>query len=555
MQLLSSDAGRTIRSAVAIAALVLVAAPGSALELAPGDLVIADAENGLLRAREFDGIVGFPDPERRVVAPTGVAIGVDPLDRTRRVVWVADPGTGSGGLYAVDPDDGSVLTTCPFSVPDPNVVDVVAREGGDVLFSIGPGLLLRHPVAWETDSACTGPCPRVPRCETARVVLAGVEALLGAPPVALALRDGGPELWIAAGAEGIFVHRLSSGTTEQVPGIPVSDGFDLELESVTGLLALSSGVVFVQHEPVFPFDCGSAGGVFAGGFGVGPLSQGGLLRCPVALARREDGTLFVIDLDRPRGLALLQAEAEGRIVRLELTNAFQWAPTLVASGPALRVPLDLAVVPAPEPRHGAVGITAAASLVLLGRRRSRWRSGLPLLRPDPPPPRAGARRPRVPRPAARGPAPRRTPAAPRSSAAPSAPNDNVPIHVARHVTGFDTARIQGDLRKEETNGDSRHVARAGRSVSGRRGLLGVPEAGALAPGVRLSAMGEPARCSSSATSASAATRRLGRCCTSSAPGSLGVPINSSAATSKPTRRTWEALAAAGSEGGEPRTSR
>ena len=101
---------------------------------------------------------------------------------------------------------------------------------------------------------------------------------------------------------------------------------------------------------------------------------------------------------------------------------------------------------------------------------------------------------------------------------------NVPIHVAQHVTGFDTARIQGDLRKEETDGDSRHVARAGRSVSGRRGLLGVPEAGALAPGVRLSAMGEPARCSSSATSASAATRRRGRCCTSSAPGSLDVRL-------------------------------
>ena len=48
-------------------------------------------------------------------------------------------------------------------------------------------------------------------------------------------------------------------------------------------------------------------------------------------------------------------------------------------------------------------------------------------------------------------------------------------------------------------------------------------------------------CSSSEISASAATRRLGRCCTNCAPGSRVGPNSSCAARSKPTRPTLEAL--------------
>src|SRR5690606_7882976 len=91
-----------------------------------------------------------------------------------------------------------------------------------------------------------------------------------------------------------------------------------------------------------------------------PLSQGGLLRCPVGIAGEFGGRFVVSDQ------ASLVAAPNPRLVRLAFQHG-AWTQALVAEGPPMVAPFDVEVVP--EPAGG--GAAALAACALLARRRRR----------------------------------------------------------------------------------------------------------------------------------------------------------------------------------------
>lgn len=133
--------------------------------------------------------------------------------------------------------------------------------------------------------------------------------------------------------------------THASPGVPVFTKF-----ARTGL---SSGCV------------PGSGGVYTALLGVGPISEGGLLRCPFALAlvpgRAE---IFVADSD----INFLGALRGVRIVRLISSGAGSWTQSIFVDVTTLDVEFPGGIAFVPEPAGGAPAAAALATLGLLARR-------------------------------------------------------------------------------------------------------------------------------------------------------------------------------------------
>lgn len=76
-----------------------------------------------------------------------------------------------------------------------------------------------------------------------------------------------------------------------------------------------------------------SGGMYAGFFGVTPLSEGGLFRCPMSLAYASDhGEIYVADAETLLGFGT------GRIVGLEPDSSGVWQQLLFIDAAALGIP-------------------------------------------------------------------------------------------------------------------------------------------------------------------------------------------------------------------------
>lgn len=178
------------------------------------------------------------------------------------------------------------------------------------------------------------------------------------------------EVWIGTGADGMWRWRPGPGFDQILtpdPGAEAGESIhDIEFAR-DGLRAPAfTKVAFLGSGACAP----GSGGVFVVAFGVGPISQGGLLRCPLGLAlvdsRQE---IFVTEADS------IGPGGDGRIVRLSSDGSGVWTQSVFVDAATLGVALPADVALVPEPTAGALAVAALGALGALSRRAGRGGRG------------------------------------------------------------------------------------------------------------------------------------------------------------------------------------
>ncbi len=344
-----------LRPILGLAALL---APPSSQALDARDLLVADRVGGIIAidADSFEQ-TAVALPELAASRSAGVALTPDPRNAARRIVWVANE---DDALFwpLVGIDESGASAPCFTNAGEPSdnqpVSDVEAASDGSAFWSVGARLFRHHVVIGEPSGfACFTDDGSV-----------DVEGALGARGVSLALREvegAVVEIFIALGSGGVARYDVGAEELSLVGGIPTAVG-----DAVFGV-AWSDALVFSQAD----FDglaCTPESGVFAAFLGIGPLAQGGLLRCPVGVAfdpatRPDD--IFATDVATALG-------GEPRVVRLAGGTGGGFEQSIATSGGLLVEPVDVEIVQAaPEPRAelGMLAVIAAAA-ALRSQRRS-----------------------------------------------------------------------------------------------------------------------------------------------------------------------------------------
>ena len=321
---------------------LLLAAPATAIDLVPGDLLVADQESGIVR---IDGATYaqelLPDPSGLLAAgAAGVALSAWPGNPGERLIWVASART----LRGFD-RNGVQRAACGFT--DHLVFDVDAAPDGTTLYSVG-GQLRRHRIRSEF-----GTIP----CDT-EILVADVEDEVGSRGISLALARVAGEVTGAfiSFSDGAATYDFDTGTLTPVPGIPTPEG-----DSVV-MLAWSSALLFTQLS-LDILACEPASGVFAAFFGFTTITQGNDLRCPRGIAFDPDvrPEIFVNESQT------LAGGTNARLVRVTSNGVGGWNQQIVTSGGFLDGPANMMIVP--EPSGGVAA--ALAALAALGATRRR----------------------------------------------------------------------------------------------------------------------------------------------------------------------------------------
>jgi hypothetical protein len=322
-------------------AFLLLGSPATAIELLPGDLLIADNDNGIVR---IDGTTyaqqRLPDPGGLLVSGAGgVAISAWPGNPAERLIWVAS-GTTLRGFDR----NGVQRSACGFT--DQIVFDVAVAEDGTTLYSVG-AQLRRHQIRAEFGIVV---------CDT-EILIADVEDDLGSRGISLALRSIGGNVTTAyiSFSDGAALYNVGSGALNPIAGIPTPEG-----DSVVAL-AWVGALVFTQLS-LDVFVCEPASGVFVALFAIEALSQGDDLRCPRGIAFDPDvrPEIFVSESQT------LFGGTNARLVRLT-EDRDGWSQQIVTSGGFLSQPANMLIVPEP----GAGPATALGVLAVLGAARRR----------------------------------------------------------------------------------------------------------------------------------------------------------------------------------------
>lgn len=201
-------------------------------------------------------------------------------------------------------------------------------------------------------------------------------ALLSATPTTgrgLAVRPNASglaaeEIWVGTRNEGMWRWRPGPGAEQILPPDDTSEAGDA-IHDIDFTRDALRAPVFTRVGFLGPGGCApGTGGVFAAVLGVGPISQGGLLRCPLGVVlvpgRAE---IYVTET------GTIGPSGDGRIVRLASAGAGIWTQSLFVDAATLGVSLPAGLAFVPEPTGGALGGAALAALGLLAWRRAPWR--------------------------------------------------------------------------------------------------------------------------------------------------------------------------------------
>jgi hypothetical protein len=320
-----------------------------AVDLAPGDLVVADFDGRIVRVDPVNGDQELVASGGSLVDPIGIAIAPDGM------LWTANFATGQ--LVRVDPSDGSQTPVFSGSIANPR--DLEFTSDG-TLWVVGNGL-------WRVS-----PGPPV----TVMLVEPDIGGITSGRALALVEDSANP------GTLGAAVIAVGSdGARAFVPDEPIYDPFPFPSPadaSVNGVAFVSGLFPLVTQSRISQFFvCDSLGGVYVGlGMTVTQIAAGSPFRCPRAIATTTSPdfdiglptgtfTAYVTDVD-----ASLTSPGPARVIEVvgAADNSSASAETL-ATGNLLTSPYDIEVVP--EPARGGAALIAAATLALLRRRGVR----------------------------------------------------------------------------------------------------------------------------------------------------------------------------------------
>jgi DNA-binding beta-propeller fold protein YncE len=340
--------------ALAVWLLIPIALPAEGAPLRRGDLLVTDHHgNRVLRIDRSGNVETFSPPPggtNHLSGPRGITVvdGGPVFVVNDGGLVVIDRGTGeqsvaqrSSGLGPIDVGIGAWGVT-HFQRPNELVLYVSSMEG---LAIVSPNLDFGG-----YDS----------------VLLAGppFDGLgVGVRPTASGLDV--EEVWIGTRSDGIWRWRPGLGFDQILPPDP---GANAEAgEAIYGVEFSREGLRAPAFTKVGFLGYGACapgtGGVFSAVFGVGPISQGGLLRCPLGLALVPGREEIYVTEAGSIGLS-----DDGRIVRLSGNGAGSWTQSVFVDAATLGValPADIALVP--EPATGALGAAVLATLGALSRR-------------------------------------------------------------------------------------------------------------------------------------------------------------------------------------------
>lgn len=316
-----------------------------AVELARGDLVVADGDGRIVRVDSVTGDQELVASGGSLVDPIGLAIAPDGM------LWTANFSTGQ--LVRIDPSDGSQTPVFSGSISGPR--DLEFTSDG-TLWVVGNGL-------WRVSP---GPPPAVTLVEPDIGGIASGRALVLAEDPA----DPGP---LAAAVIAVG----SDGARAYVPDDPIYDPFPLPSPanaSVNGVALLGGFLPLVTQSRLSAlFVCESLGGVYVGvGMTVTQIAAGSPFRCPRAIAVTTSPdfdiepptgtfTAYVTDVD-----ASLTSPGPARILEVVAAADFTGASAeTLATGNLLTSPFDIEIVA--EPSRGVAALVAAATLAGLRR--------------------------------------------------------------------------------------------------------------------------------------------------------------------------------------------
>lgn len=337
----------------AAALLLLVSAlPATPAPLQRGDLLVTDHYGKrVLRVDRAGNVETFSPPPggaNLLFGPTGITV----VDGGQ--VYVLD----SGGLVVIDRETGEQSVAQRSSGLGP--LDVGINAAGIAHFQ-RPNELVLYVSSLE-GFAIVAP----------NIDFGGFDSvLLGGPPfsgLGVGVRPTASgldveDVWIGTLFDGMWRWRPGFDF-EQIlmsdPGAEAGEAiYDIEFTRDELRAPVFTKVAFLGFGGCAP----GTGGVFVAAFGVGPISQGGLLRCPLGLAlmssRQE---IFVTEADS------IGPSGDGRIVRLSSTSPGIWTQSVFVDAATLGValPADIALVP--EPAAGALAAAALGALGTLSRR-------------------------------------------------------------------------------------------------------------------------------------------------------------------------------------------
>jgi uncharacterized membrane protein len=315
-------ARRSIRCLTVAFLVTAVAATGRAA-LRPGQVILADSANGRLlvvnpTSGSFSTLAPRPGETNFLEQPTGVVIS-----RGTRSVYALDGQDGE--LVAIDPTTGhQTLAADPTLVPldfeDPRALEIpplAPGAEGDRLLVTAAGRV------YEVERGPAG---------YGSSILSEDPALLDQPVGSTLERFAdGESFWIAGGAEGMLhVARPPGGSFSFEP----LAGFGTE-DVVADVDRAPSGLasVVAVYELPEPPACANPGLL---DLSLMPLSDGNLLRCPLAAAVGPRGEIYVADAATTAGGAV-------RIVKVQ--DGLESIVAEVPDGALPTLPADLELVP------------------------------------------------------------------------------------------------------------------------------------------------------------------------------------------------------------------
>jgi hypothetical protein len=338
-------------SAVLAAVLMALGVASHAAPLQRGDLLVTDpAGDRVMRVDSAGRVETFSPPPGGadlLRGPFGVTVvddgpvfvidgmldGLIEIDRTTGIQSLAQDSSGLG----------------PVEVGDAVGIDHFVRPTGLVLYvTAEPGLWLVAPNLdfGGYDSALLSDVPLQPYGVGVRPDATGLDV---------------EEVWLGTSGDGLWTWRAGTGAEQVLPDLPGEESevyLDVEFTRTTPRVP-----VFTKYTRADGGGCvPGSGGVFAAVLGVEPISQGGLLRCPRALALAPGrAEIFVADTDFTGG--------DGRIVRLASSGAGIWTQSIFVDAATLDVEFPDGIAFVPEPAGGALAAAVLATLALLARER------------------------------------------------------------------------------------------------------------------------------------------------------------------------------------------
>lgn len=345
-------------SGVLAAVLMAWGVASHAAPLQRGDLLVTDLwGNRVLRVDSAGGVETFSPPpggENLLAGPRGITVVDD------GPVFVID----AFGLIEIDRTTGIQSFAQDSSGLGP--VDVGVEPAGIDHFMRPTGLVLY--VTSQTGLTIVGP----------NVDFGGFDsALLSAVPTTgsgVGVRPDATgldveEVWFGTFGDGLWSWDAAAGAEQVLPPGP-AEAAEI-VDDVEFTRTAPRVPVFTKVAIQGPGNCEpGSGGVFAAVLGVGPISQGGLLRCPLGLALVPGRAEIFVTETGARG-----PSGDGRIVRLASAGAGIWTQSIFVDAATLdaSVPAGLAFVP--EPASGALAAAVLATLGLLARARVRRQAG------------------------------------------------------------------------------------------------------------------------------------------------------------------------------------